>query len=120
MGSRNPDRVGIRERFHLGRTVGDMARQRWEVISRCDTCGLMMLVDLKLISFVRGPNVSLWNRKARCRRLLCPGYVTFWAKAPGMAGHDPLIIDTRVPDVRPGWVERRLAARAPAGKPKDG
>jgi hypothetical protein len=87
-----------------------MARDRWDVISKCEKCGLMMQVDLKLIAFVSGPKVSLWNRKARCRRLLCQGVVRFHARAPGMATHEPLSIDERVRDDRPGWAERQLAA----------
>jgi hypothetical protein len=118
VGAPNPDRVSIRARFAQGRTVDDMARSGWEVISRCEQCGLMMLVDLKLIAWVRGPNVSLWNRKARCRRLLCNGVVTFHAKVPGMSGHEPLTIDPRVRDDRPGWIERRLAEAAKRGQPK--
>ncbi|MFC3070489.1 hypothetical protein [Phenylobacterium soli] len=116
MGAPNPDRVSLRARYGQGRTVAEMARAGWEVISCCERCGLMMRVDLKLIAFVRGPNVSLWNRKARCRRLLCHGVVTFHAKAPGMPGHEPLTIDPRVRDDRPSWVERRLAGRRGAGQ----
>jgi len=118
VGRPNPDRVSLRVRYEKGRTVADMAREGWEVISCCEHCGLMMLVDLKLIAFVSGPNVSLWNRKARCRRLLCQGVVTFHAKAPGMSGHEPLTIDPRVRDDRPSWIERRLADQAKRGHPK--
>jgi hypothetical protein len=117
VGRANPDRVGLRARYEKGRTVADMAREGWEVISYCERCGLMMLVDLRLIALVSGPRVTLWNRKARCRRLLCHGVVTFHAKAPGMSGHEPLTIDDRVRDDRPSWVERRLGARSPPDKP---
>ena len=107
MGHRNPDRVSIQQRYARGRTVADMAREHWEVISVCRTCGLMMLADLKLIAYVKGPNVSLWNRRARCRRLLCGGVVEFHAKAPGMPGHDRLVIDDRLPDptAEPRWLK---------------
>ena len=54
-----------------------------------------MRVDLKLIAEVAGPNTSLWNRKARCRRPLCGGVVEFYAQAPGMNGHEKLIRDDR-------------------------
>jgi len=66
----------------------------------------MMQVDLRLIAYVSGPNTSLWNRRARCRRLLCTGSVSFHAKAPGMVSHDPLTIDERIPDplVQPRWL----------------
>lgn len=107
MGYRNPDRVSIRERYARGKTVAEMARERWEVISVCRTCNLMMMVDLRLIAYVRGPNVSLWNRRARCRRLLCGGVVEFHAKAPGMLGHERLVIDDRLPDPAavPRWIK---------------
>ncbi len=99
MGHRNPDRVPLSARLARGRTVGDMIRERWEVISKCDHCGLMMLADLAMIARVAGPGVILWNRRAKCRRLLCPGHVAFHAKAPGMDGYQPLAID---PEVREG------------------
>ena len=53
-------------------------------------CGLRMRVQLRVIVMVSGPNTSLWNRRAPCRRLLCPGRVEFWAKASGMARHESL------------------------------
>jgi hypothetical protein len=74
-----------------------MLRERWDVISKCRTCGLMMRTDLRVIARLSGPSVTLWNRKARCRRLLCNGVVTFWAKAPGMDGHQELRINDRLP-----------------------
>jgi len=67
-----------------------MARDRWDVISICEKCGLVMRVNLGLIVRVSGPATSLWNRKARCRRVGCTGFVVFQARAPGMAMHEPL------------------------------
>lgn len=71
-------------------TVFDMLTQHWDVISKCRTCGLIMRVDLWAILRLRGPKTSLWNRKARCRRLGCPGVVEFQARAPGMGWHETL------------------------------
>lgn len=71
-------------------TVEAMQRDGWDVISRCQQCGLIMRVNLALIIRVRGPEVSLWNRKERCRRLGCTGWVEFQARAPGMSIHDAL------------------------------
>ncbi|MEP6967437.1 MAG: hypothetical protein ABI906_05105 [Pseudomonadota bacterium] len=71
-------------------TVERMRRDGWDVISRCERCGLIMRVDLGLVIRVSGPTVSLWNRKARCRRLGCTGWVEFQARAPGMGFHEPL------------------------------
>jgi hypothetical protein len=70
-----------------------MALARWDVISKCQACGLTMQVQLRTIAIVSGPTTSLWNRRAPCRRLLCRGQVGFWAKAPGMASHSPLIAE---------------------------
>ena len=77
--------------------VETMLRDRWDVISVCAACGLTMRVDLELIVKVSGPRVSLWNRRARCRRLGCKGWVEFRARAPGMYTHEPLLADEREP-----------------------
>lgn len=98
MGHRNADRVSIQQRFARGRTVADMQQQRWEVIARCPRCQLDMSVRLDWIIRLSGPGVSLWNRKARCRRLMCHGWAEFYAKAPGMTGFELLRIDERLPD----------------------
>jgi hypothetical protein len=71
-------------------TVAEMLRDRWEVISHCEHCGLIMTVNLRLVARVSGPSTSLWNRKIRCRRLGCTGFVGFQAKAPGMDCFDAL------------------------------
>jgi hypothetical protein len=90
MGTRNPDRVPIRYFRARCESVADMRREGWDVVSKCEKCGLMMGVDLALIIKVNGPNVSLWNRRAICRRMGCRGSVEFMAKAPGMVVHQPL------------------------------
>ncbi len=90
MGHRNPDRVPLAMRRARCESVADMIRERWEVISKCQACGLVMQVDLALIARVRGGETSPWNRRQRCRRLGCNGHVEFMAKAPGMTIHEPL------------------------------
>jgi hypothetical protein len=52
-----------------------------------------MQVDLALIIQVKGPGVSLWNRKARCRRLACSGWVTFHAQTSARRGFEALTAD---------------------------
>jgi hypothetical protein len=104
MGQRNPDRVSIRQRYARARDVAEMAKAGWDVISVCRQCGLQMQVDLKLIAYVSGPRTSLWNRYARCRRLLCGGVVEFHAKAPGMAWHERLAFDEKEVDRAPAWL----------------
>jgi hypothetical protein len=93
MAHRNPDRIPLSWRRVTCETVADMARARWDVISKCQACGLKMQVQLRTIAIVSGPETSLWNRRAPCRRLLCRGMVEFWAKAPGMASHSLLTAD---------------------------
>jgi len=83
MGHRNPDRVPIAYRRSRCETVVDMLREGWDVISKCQECGLIMRLDLKLVIRVSGSNVTLWNRQARCRRFGCTGHVDFQARAPG-------------------------------------
>ena len=87
-----------------------MIARKWEVVSICRTCQLIMLVDLRVIVLARGPDVSLWNRKARCRRLLCGGVVEFHAKVPGMDQHEPLRADDRLDEhgvgPEPEWIRK--------------
>lgn len=90
MGSRNPDRVPLAYRRRRCETVTQMIAQRWDVLSCCERCRLQMVVDLQMIARVRGPAFSLWNRRSHCRRVGCGGVVSFMAKAPGMAWHEPL------------------------------
>ena len=90
MGSRNPDRVSIQVRRAKCETVEAMRREGWDVLAKCDLCGLLLRVDLALVIRVAGPRTSLWNRKARCRRVGCLGWVEFQARAPGMAWHEAL------------------------------
>ena len=66
MGRKNIERVHISEFRNRVATVADMQAQRWDVISKCRVCGLMMAVDLALIVRTTGPETILWNRLARC------------------------------------------------------
>ena len=69
-----------------------MLAERWDVIAVCGRCGLVTRVNLGIIAKVRGRGFSLWNRKARCRKVGCSGHVAFHAKAAdGMLWHEPLV-----------------------------
>jgi hypothetical protein len=83
MGRRNIDRVPISFYRSSVATVADMQRERWDIISKCSACGLMMAVDLGVLTRLTGPQTILWNRKQRCRRIGCQGYVEFQARQPG-------------------------------------
>ncbi len=102
MGHRNPDRVPLAYRRAGCETVADMMQARWEVISNCRQCGLIMAVNLALVAKVSGPAASLWNRTSRCRRLGCIGVVEFQAKAPGMVMFEALVAP---------WPEHKAPAR---------
>jgi hypothetical protein len=91
MGTKSPARIPLAMRRKGCETVEQMHRANWDVLSRCDACALVMRVNLAAIIKVNGPQFSLWNRKARCRRIGCVGFVDFQAKAPGMECHDLLI-----------------------------
>jgi hypothetical protein len=67
MGRRNIERIPIGYFRATVVTVADMQRTRWDVISKCAACGLMMPVDLDLVAWRSGAKTVLWNRKARCR-----------------------------------------------------
>ncbi|QUD90317.1 hypothetical protein [Phenylobacterium montanum] len=82
MGAKNLDRIPLAEWRRTVETVWDMQQAGWEVISRCRTCGLTMLVDLDLVGWTLGPRTSLWNKHPQCRRLGCQGVVDFQAKVP--------------------------------------
>jgi hypothetical protein len=78
-------------------TVGRMRLNGWDVISACPVCHLTMRVDLALIERVSGPNVVLWNRQGKCRRIGCKGLVEFQGRPPELYQHFPL---------RAEWPER--------------
>lgn len=84
MGSKRLDRIPIAEWRCVAETAADMRAKGWDVITRCQACGLMMPVDLDLIVWRSGAKTSLWNRKARCRRIGCQGWVEFQGRPPGV------------------------------------
>jgi len=90
MGHRNPDRISIVERRPGCETVEAMAARRWLVRAVCRTCRLELDVDLFLIGSVKGPQTSLWDRDAKCRRHSCRGRMVFEAMAPGMTRFEQL------------------------------
>ncbi|HEX4197591.1 MAG TPA: hypothetical protein VHZ26_09115 [Caulobacteraceae bacterium] len=93
MGRRNADRIPISYYRRAVATVADMLREHWEVISKCNSCGLMMPVDLDLIAWRSGARTILWNRRARCKRIGCQGWVEFQARVPGVGFYQTLSSD---------------------------
>lgn len=83
MGRRNLDRYSDEDWRHAGRTVGAIVANRWLVYSECDLCQLRIEADLKRIAEKRGMNFVLWGQSSKCRRMGCPGRVSFWCRPHG-------------------------------------
>lgn len=83
MGRKNLDRYSDADWRQAGRTVGAIIANRWLVYSECDLCRLRIEADLKRIAEKRGMNFVLWGRTTRCRRMGCPGNVSFWCRPHG-------------------------------------
>jgi hypothetical protein len=90
MGTKRPDMIPLADWRPGAETVDKMQSAGWDVFTQCRACGLKMAADLALIAKVSGGATSLWNRKARCRRLGCSGFVDFWGKPPQRSRHEPL------------------------------
>ncbi len=90
MGAKNLDRIPMAEWRRKAETVADMQAQGWDVITKCQACGLAMTVNLDLVGWVAGPRTVLWNRKARCRRIGCSGFVEFQGRPPRRQTYEPL------------------------------
>lgn len=87
MGRRNPDRYTAADWRLAGPTVGAALANRWLVYTECDLCQLRIQADLKRIAREKGHGYVLWGRSTSCRRMGCPGRVTFWCRPHG-AGAD--------------------------------
>lgn len=86
MGTKSPENIPAVEWRRLAETVGEMIAHRWEVRSYCPACHTYLETELRFIVQTTGPDTSLWNRQARCRRRLhggavpCNGRVRFEAR----------------------------------------
>jgi hypothetical protein len=98
MGAKNFDRLPFTAFYTSAKTVEQMQATGWLVISRCGECGLTMETNLAHVIALAGPGLSLWNRKERCRRLGCSGFVDFHGRHPRRGGYEPLKIDPREPE----------------------
>ena len=109
MGAKNLDRIPMAEWRRKAETVADMQAQGWDVITRCQACGLAMTVNLDLVGWVSGPGTVLWNRKARCRRIGCSGFVEFQGRPPRRQTYEPL----RAPEPSGGVAGGAVAPEPP-------
>ncbi len=69
-------------------TVRQIMSNGWRVYADCDVCNLRLLADLETIARRAGPKACLWGAKPRCRRVGCPGRVTFYLDPPDV----PMVI----------------------------
>ena len=83
MTRRNVDRYTADDGRQAGPTVGAILANRWLVYTECELCELRFRADLKRIARERGPGFVLWERSTTCRRMGCPGRVTFWVRPHG-------------------------------------
>ena len=83
MGRRNPDRYTAADWRFAGPTAGAILANRWLVYTECDLCELRIQADLKRIVREKGSGFVLWGRSTTCRRMGCPGRVTFWCRPHG-------------------------------------
>lgn len=91
-------------------TADQMLAKHWDVTSRCSTCHLVMRTNLAVITMVSGGETSLWNRRQRCRRMHCVGFVTFSARPPELM--QPFALMSAWPEDRePGWWRKPHGAR---------
>ena len=67
----------------------------WPVYADCDLCDLRLKADLERMAQIAGPGFSLWGSKPRCRRVGCPGRVTFYIDPPG--AHTAIAMTARRP-----------------------
>ena len=86
MTRRNFDRYTADDWRQAGPTVGAILANRWLVYTECELCELRIRADLKRIARERGTSFVLWGRSTTCRRMGCPGRVTFWVRPHGASG----------------------------------
>lgn len=134
MGSRNLDRISVAERRNQAETVADMWKRRWRIRVQCEACGVELTVNLLNLIKLNGPDLSLWFKSTRCRRIVgigerCSGRMFFKALPPGASGYEFLGIAPRTrrppagplstgrgPFIEPTDIEppAALAARGPS------
>lgn len=76
---------------HRYQTVGAMAAEGVAVRAWCRSCGLVLEVSPAMLAAYHGPDFSLVNRLARCRKVGCSGEVFFLAHGHGR--FEPLLLD---------------------------
>lgn len=98
MSTKHPDQISMHRWRDNAETAGEMWAKNWDVLAICGHCQLHMHVNLVVTIAVKGPAFRLWNKKARCKRMLCPGWMAFHGRPPGASQHRPLSAPDRLPD----------------------
>ena len=87
MGFKKPEVRGLAHHLasapHM--TAAAMRRDGWRICARCPICHLDCWVDLSILIRLSGGEVTLWNRRTRCRRYGCAGKMIFLCTPPGEA-----------------------------------
>lgn len=52
-------------------------------MARCQACQLDLRIDVDLMVRLNGPDLVLFGRTCRCRRMGCAGRMFFMGKPPG-------------------------------------
>ena len=86
MTRRNFDRYTASDWREAGPTVGAILANRWLVYTKCDPWALSSPRKRGRIARERGSSFVLWGRATTCRRMGCPGRVTFWVRPHGASG----------------------------------
>tara|TARA_R110002167_G_scaffold12963_6_gene54886 strand:+ start:1461 stop:1847 length:387 start_codon:yes stop_codon:yes gene_type:complete len=83
MGRKNFSAYGDDDWRAASSSLRQILMNGWPVYADCDLCDLRLKADLERIAQLAGENASLWGAKPRCRRVGCPGRVTFYLDTPG-------------------------------------
>ena len=83
MGRKNYDAYGDADWRSASASLRQILSNGWPVYADCDLCDLRLRADVARMAQVVDPKMSLWGAKPRCRRVGCPGRVTFYLDPPG-------------------------------------
>lgn len=83
MGRKNLDRYSDDDWRAASTSLAQILDNGWPVFADCDVCDLRLKADVVRIAQLAGPKASLWGAKPKCRRVGCPGRVTFYLRPPG-------------------------------------
>jgi hypothetical protein len=86
VGRKNYSAYGSEDWRTASASLGQIITNGWRVYADCDSCELRLQVDVVRVAQIAGERANLWGAKPRCRRVGCPGRVTFYLATPGPIG----------------------------------